>query len=222
MANRHKHNFFYTNGLSLVLLALALASIIGQIATGFNEYNQFLNEHHQPKITIGAYLCSAHFIEATFENWESEFFQMALFVILTIFLRQKGSSESKDLDKPEDVDKPVIARANSPWAVKKGGIALAIYQHSLSIALILLFFISFGMHWYGSWKDYNLEQALKNKPGGSCLSYLANTKFWFESFQNWQSEFFSVFALIFLSIFLRQKGSPQSKMVAAPHSETGE
>jgi hypothetical protein len=148
---------------------------------------------------------------------------MALFVVLTIFLFQKGSSESKDPDSEEEVDRePSAGTKDAPWPVKQGGLILGLYKNSLSIVLFLLFFLSFLAHWYGSLKDYNEEQALKGEALESAMQYLSNSRFWFESFQNWQSEFLSVFAIVVLSVFLRQKGSPQSKPVDAPNSETGE
>lgn len=216
-----KNTFIYRNSLSLVLFILFAFSILGQVITGMEEHNQYLAEHGAAPLKLNEYLVSGHFIQATFENWESEFFQMALFVILTIFLRQQGSSESKKLDGEEEVDKEPKAKPGSPWPVRSGGWILAIYKHSLSIMLIVLFILSFVAHWYGSWKDYKTEEQLMGKVPDSFLMYLSDSKLWFESFQNWQSEFFSVFALVVLSIFLRQKGSPQSKPVDAPNKETG-
>ncbi|MNL37813.1 hypothetical protein D3C87_1599820 [compost metagenome] len=148
---------------------------------------------------------------------------MALFVVFTIFLMQKGSSESKDLDKDEEVDRePSPTRKDAPWPVKKGGLILSLYKHSLTIALFLLFVISFILHFYGSLKDENEQLTLKGLPLESVSDYIGDSRFWFESFQNWQSEFLSVFAIVMLSIYLRQIGSPQSKPVDAPHMETGE
>jgi hypothetical protein len=211
------------NSLSLVFLLLFLFSIIGQIITGLKEHNQEMQDEGGQQVTMSHYLTSGHFLQATFENWESEFFQMALFVIFTMFLYQKGSSESKDPEKEEEVDKePDPNKKDAPWPVKTGGVVLAIYKHSLCYALSLLFILSFLAHWYGSLKDYNEEQLLKGMPTEKAMQYLGNTRFWFESFQNWQSEFLSVFAIVILSIFLREKGSPQSKPVDAANSETGE
>jgi len=192
-----------------------------QTFTGWNEYNAELAEHKQA-ISLSGYLTTGHFLQSTFENWESEFLQMALFVILTIFLRQKGSSESKGFDGPEDVDKEPRKKKDAPWAVQKGGLILQLYKHSLSIVLFLLFVVSFFLHWYGSLKYYNTEQILKGLPTTHAIPYLTKSRFWFESFQNWQSEFLSIVAIVVLSIFLRQKGSPQSKPVDAPDSQTGE
>ena len=172
---------------------------------------------------MGQYITSGHFLQSTFENWESEFLQMALFLIFTMFLYQKGSSESKDPDKEEEVDRePNPRRKHVPWPVKKGGIILAVYKHSLCYAFTLLFLLSFLLHWYGSLKDYNEEQILNNKPTETAIQYLSNSRLWFESFQNWESEFLSVFAIVVLSVFLREQGSPQSKPVDAPDSQTGE
>ncbi len=139
-----------------------------------------------------------------------------------MFLFQRGSADSKDPDKLEDVDKePNPKKKDAPWPVKKGGLAMAIYQHSLCYTFSLLFIISFVLHWLGSLKDYNDEQVLKHLPTETATRYLANSRFWFESFQNWQSEFLSLFAMVVVSIFLRERGSPQSKPVDAPHAQTG-
>lgn len=210
------------NSLSLVFLLLFVVSLVGQMITGLKEHNQELSEEGGQPIGMMKYLVSGHFLQSTFENWESEFLQMALFVILSMFLYQKGSSESKDPDKEEEVDRePDPGKKDAPYPVKKGGLLLGVYKHSLCYALTLLFILSFISHWYGSLKDYNEEQAFKSLPPETAIQYLSNSRFWFESFQNWQSEFLSVFAIVVLSIFLREKNSPQSKPVDAPHSETG-
>ncbi len=222
MKTKIKESFFKSNGLSIVFVVITVLALSGQAITGWHEYNDFLSDHDKPEVSIWAYFSSGHFIQATFENWESEFFQMGLFVWFTVFLKQKGSSESKKFDGTDAVDKEPKNHKDAPWAVKKGGIILSIYKHSLTIALFLLFFISFILHWYGSNKDFNEIQTIEGKDTESMLTYLSNSRLWFESFQNWQSEFLSVFAIIFLSIYLREFGSPQSKPVDAPHSETGE
>ena len=213
---------FRNNGLSIVFFLLFLISILGQAITGLKQHNEEMLEEGGQQLHMGQYLRSGHFLQATFENWESEFLQMALFVILTMFLYQKGSSESKDPDKKEEVDRePNPKRRDAPWPVRKGGLILKIYSHSLCYALGLIFLLSFLLHWYGSLKDYNEEQLLKGHPTETAWQYLGNSRLWFESFQNWESEFLSVLAIVMLSIFLRQKGSPQSKPVDAPYAETG-
>jgi Ca2+/Na+ antiporter len=210
------------NSLSLVFFLLFIISLIGQIFTGLKEHNQEMLDEGGQAVGLVTYLTSGHFLQSTFENWESEFLQMALYVILSMFLYQKGSSESKDPDKEEEVDRePNPKRKDAPWPVKKGGFILSIYKHSLCYVLFLFFVLSFLLHWYGSLKDHNEELLLKGQTTETALQYLSNSRFWFESFQNWQSEFLSVFAIVVLSIFLREQGSPQSKPVDAPHSETG-
>lgn len=216
-----KHSFFYKNGLSIVVLALMFISLFGQFVTGWHVRNDVLQEEGKTKETLSAYVHSGHFIQATFENWESEFLQMALYVVLTVHLRQVGSSESKKLDEEEEVDREPQAHPDAPWPVKKGGIWLKLYKNSLSIVLVLLFIASFAAHFYGSLKSHNEEQADKNLPPDDWQHYILQARFWFESFQNWQSEFLSVATIVILSIWLRQKGSPESKPVDAPYHETG-
>lgn len=214
--------FIDRNSLSLVFLLLFFIAFAGQIFFGIKEYNKDLTELGGSAVSLGQYFSSGHFFEATFENWESEFLQMALLVWLTIFLRQQGSSESKKLEGKEDVDRePDSSKIDAPWPVKKGGFYLIVYKNSLTLTLFLLFLFSFILHVYGSLKDANTENILKRKPLETVGSYLVDSRLWFESFQNWQSEFLSIFAIIVLSIFLRQHKSPQSKPVDAPTSETG-
>ncbi|HEX2607590.1 MAG TPA: DUF6766 family protein [Flavisolibacter sp.] len=211
------------NSLSLIFLLLFLFSMAGQVFNGLKEHNQEMKEQGGKQVTLGEYFSTGHFFQSTFENWESEFLQMALFVVGTIFLYQKGSSESKDPDKKEEVDRePDPKRKNAPWPVKQGGLMRSFYSHSLSLSLFALFLASFLLHWYGSMKDFNEEQVLKHLPKETAWQYLGNARLWFESFQNWQSEFLSVFAIVILSVYLREKGSAQSKPVDAPFSETGD
>ena len=150
-----KFSFFKRNGLLLVFLALMILALVGQALTGWNENNQERQEKNLPPLAFAQYLQSGHFIQATFENWESEFLQMGLYVFLTAFLYQQGSAESKSLDNPEEVDQPPVAKKDSPWPVKKGGIILKIYSNSLSIAFTLCFAFSFLAHAYGTMKDIN-------------------------------------------------------------------
>ena len=213
---------FRNNGLPIVFFVFFVITMIFQAYMGRKEYNEEMKELGGMEVSYNEYIRTGHFIESTFENWESEFLQMGLFIWLSMFLYQKGSSESKDPDKEEEVDRePNPRRKNAPWPVKKGGLILGIYKHSLCYAFTALFLSSFILHWYGSMKDYNEEQVLKGKPTETAVQYLGNSRLWFESFQNWQSEFLSVFSLVLLSVYLREKGSPQSKPVDAPHMETG-
>ncbi|HYG81329.1 MAG TPA: DUF6766 family protein [Pyrinomonadaceae bacterium] len=213
------------NGLSIVLfVCFFLTILVGQSITGHREYNSDRVEHNQAPIGYGEYLASGHFLEATMENWESEFFQMGWYVLLTVFLFQKGSSESKKLDEKEPVDRDPRKSKNkkdAPWPVRKGGFVLKLYENSLTLAFFLLFLLSFFLHALGGARVYNEEQAQHGGELVSTWQYMGTSRFWFESFQNWQSEFLAIFAMVVLSIWLRQKGSPESKPVDAPHSQTG-
>jgi hypothetical protein len=218
-----KNGFVYKNSLSIVFTIIFLITIVGQALTGWKEYNQEREQDHYPPVELTTYLGSGHFMQATFENWESEFLQMYLFVVLTVFLRQVGSSESKKINGEEEVDRePNPRRKNAPAAVKRGGWVLAFYRYSLSYVLLLLFLISFYFHFLGSYRDNNEELTRKGLPTDTVLQYFGEPRFWFESFQNYQSEFLSIVAIVLLSIYLRHQGSPQSKPVDAPHMETGE
>jgi Domain of unknown function (DUF6766) len=212
----------YENGLSIVLFGCFLALLIGQSLTGHQEYNEDLKEHGQHGVTFTQYLRSDHFLEATMENWESEFLQMFAYVLFTVFLYQKGSAESKKLDEAEPVDRqPDPSRHDAPWPVRKGRIILKLYQNSLSLAFLALFLLSFFLHAIGGTGLYNKEQTQHGKAAISILEYLSTSRFWFEAFQNWQSEFLAIGSMVVLSIFLRQKGSPESKPVDSPHTKTG-
>jgi hypothetical protein len=212
------------NGLSIVLLGVFFAILVGQSIVGHLEHNDDQKEHGQPTISYVAYLGSTHFLEATMENWESEFLQMFVYVVLTIFMFQKGSSESKDPDEEEAVDRdPAKSRhkKNAPWPVRRGGFVLKLYENSLSLAFLLLFLLSFFLHAVGGKGVYNQDQIVHGGQQVSVLGYMETSRFWFESLQNWQSEFLAMGCMVVFSIWLRQKGSPESKPVDAPHNQTG-
>jgi hypothetical protein len=215
---------FRENGLSIVLVLLFLIFWVGQSIAGHREHNSDQREHGQQEVSFGSYLRSAHFWEATAENWESEFFQMFGYVILTAMLYQKGSAESKKLDEPEPVDREPRAsrrKKDVPWPVRRGGLVLKLYEYSLSLAFLLLFLISILLHAVSGAAEYNEEQSGHGQLSSlSVLQYAGTSRFWFESLQNWQSEFLALASMVVLSIFLRQRGSPESKPVDSPHHET--
>jgi hypothetical protein len=216
--------WFLDRSLTLVLLGLFVSSLAGQFAAGWYVFNQDQVEHGAAAVAWSAYMATGHPWEALFENWESEFLQMAVFVTFTAFLYQKGSPESRRRGAIELVDanpRDFASRDDAPWPVRRGGWILALYEQSLGLALTLLFVASWIGHAVGGWIDYRAEQALHASPDPPLLEYLVSSRFWFESFQNWQSEFLSVAAMVWLAVYLRQRGSPESKPVHAPHSETG-
>lgn len=213
------------NGLTIILVAFFLAAVGGQMAAGVRSYNADQRAHGEPTVTLGAYVRTGHFAESVFENWESEFLQMAVLVVLTTSLRQKGAPDSKKLREREPVDgdpRRATHAPGAPWPVRRGGWVLFLYERSLGLALALLFLLSFALHAYGGAREYTAEQLAHGEAGTTMLGYLGTARFWFESLQNWQSEFLSVAVLTLLSIVLRQRGSPQSKPVASPHALTGQ
>lgn len=200
-------SFFRNNGLTIVLLGASVATIIPMTLTGFLVFAEQAARHHAAGVTFLQYLSSGHFLSALFENWESEFLQMSAYVCLTAYFFQRGSAESKDPDALSD--KRQRDRAHP------------LYAYSLGIVLATLFLASFALHLVFSARAAG-EDALRH--GGlpvRILEHVGDAEFWFESFQNWQSEFLSTMVLVVLSIFLRYRGSPESKPVNAPNSQTG-
>lgn len=216
--------FWKNNSLSIVLIGLFLFSLIGFMVSGYNENNDEKQDRNEPTVSFGEYLTSGDFIEPLFVNWESEFLQQFMYVVLTIFLFQKGSSESKKIDEPDPVDEdPARHRAdpNAPAPVRKGGFVLTLYKNSLTLVFLGLFLITVVLHAWGGVSSYNEQQVMHGHPTITFFQFFATARFWSQSFQNWQSEFMSVFAIVTLGIFLRQQGSPESKPVHASNEETG-
>ena len=206
-------------------LVLFLLFLVGLLLTGHAQENAELADHGQPSQSLGQYLVSSSFGEAVFENWESEFLQMGMYVLLTAYLVQKGSAESRPLDDaaPQDED-PRNHRTDpeAPWPVRHGSAALLkLYENSLAIAFGLVFLLSFWLHAVTGAAAYSEQQELHGAEAVNTWGYLQTSQFWYESFQNWQSEFLAVAAIVGGSIYLRQRRSAQSKPVHAPHSETG-
>lgn len=215
---------WHDHGLSIVLVTLFVVTMAGQVWTGWLVYNEDRQDHGGQPVMLTSYLGSGHFGEATFENFESEFLQMSFYVVLTAFLYQKGSSESKrpDVIEPVDLDPAESPKkADAPWPVRRGGFVLRVYENSLSLAFAVLFVLSFAFHARTGLVNYNEEQIEHGAAPVTLGQYLASSQFWFESFQNWQSEFLSLAAMVTFTIFLRQRGSPESKPVDAPTWETG-
>ncbi len=216
--------FVRDNGLTIVLVAATIGTLVGMTVSGLSVYNEELAEHRLPATTFASYIASGHFLSALFENWESEFLQMSAYVVLTAFLFQRGSAESKAPDQIEEHDlEPAdqIGRPGTPKSVWAGGLGRTLYAHSLGIALLTLFLLSFTLHLLESARAATLDAQRHGMPIPSIWEHAASAQFWFESFQNWQSEFLSTAVLVVLSIFLRFRGSPESKPVVAPHTQTG-
>jgi hypothetical protein len=221
---RPARGFWRNNGLSIVLLSLFALLLAGQLLVGWVDHNHELADHGLPPAGLMDYASSGDFLEITAENWESEFLQMFAYVVFTVFLFQRGSSESKSPDEPAEVDEDPRLHLGDPRApapVRRGGWVLRLYQHSLSLAFLLLFLGSFTLHALGGHAAFNAEQLMHGRPPVPLEDYLTGARFWLESLQNWQSEFLAIGSMVVLSIYLRQRGSPESKPVAAPHADTG-
>ena len=210
--------------LTLVLMVMFVVFLVAQMLTGHAEYNETRKEHHEAPVALADYLATGHPWEALFENWESEFLQMAVFVLLTTVLIQKGSPESRrpgarelvDVDPRDFADNP-----DAPWPVRRGGWVLLVYENSLGLAFVVLFLLSLVGHALGGYAVYASEQSLHQQPPPTLSDFLVSSEFWFQSFQNWQSEFLAIASMVWLAVYLRQRWSPESKPVHAPHDETG-
>jgi hypothetical protein len=212
------------NSLSLAMFGLFVLFLVGHSVAGYYDYNDDQHAHQQSLLSYTAYLTSGHFWATVFENWESEFLQMAAYVLFTVFLFQRGSAESKDPDAVDEVDEDPRHHQHHPQApgpVRRGGLALTLYAHSLSTALFVLFALSFLGHAASGTHHYTHEQRAHGQAPVSMRQYVGTSRFWFESFQKWQREFFAMGALAVLSIWLRERGSPESKPVHHSHTATG-
>lgn len=207
------------NGLTIVLLVMFSAFLVGQSLTGWHEQMRAAELHGKTIPTLGQYVGSGEFLEATMENWESEFLQMFVYVLFTTFLYQKGSAESKD----PDALAPDAALHPSPKSHATGSSSVRtwLYENSLSLVFLSLFVLAFALHLIGGASAYNEDLRAHGLSQVTTLQYLGSARFWFESLQNWQSEFLAIAAMVVFSIFLRQRGSPESKPIDALNSQTG-
>jgi hypothetical protein len=218
--------FLKNNSLSLFFLALFLAALMGQAFAGHAAVNEDALRHGDPTMSMGRYVLSSEFGGAVLENWQSEYLQFTLFILTTVWLLQRGSPESKPLHKAgreSDKDQKVgeHARADSPRWAKVAGVRRALYENSLLIVMAGI--------WVGSWfgqsvtglSQYNTERLDHHQLPVSWLDYLGRADFWERTLENWQSEFLAVGSMAILAVYLRQRGSPESKPVGSPHEATG-
>ena len=217
--------FLRENSLSLFFLALFLIALFGQSIAGFHLYNEDAMEHREPTIGYFRYLLTSDFGADTLENWQSEWLQFWLFALATVWLVQRGSAESKkpgeaglEDDKQQRVGR--FAPQNAPRWAKVEDWRLSLYSHSFTIVMGLIFLATWLGQSFTSWTVYNDEQTAHDESAISWLSYLGSADFWERSLQNWQSEFLAVGTMVVFTIYLRERGSPESKPVGAPHEET--
>jgi len=212
------------HGLLLANAGLFVVFFAGMVLAGVHAYNGDQQAHGQSAVSLWGYLHTGDFVEATFENWESEFLQMGMYVVLTAYMFQRGSSESKPLDEPAPQDedpRDADKRGNVPWPVRRGGLVLSLYENSLAALFFVLFAASIALHAVGGARAYSADQVAHGKAPVSTWGFVRTAEFWFESFQNWQSEFLAVAVIVGASVYLRQRGSAESKPVAEPHHVTG-
>jgi hypothetical protein len=218
--------FLKHNSLSIFFLALFLGAVFFQAVAGQADFNEDQDRHGNPHVSFGRYVLSSQFGTAVLENWQSEYLQFTLFLLTTVWLLQRGSPESKELDKAgrESDEQQQVGRHASPgspaWA-RVDGIRRSLYENSLLIVMATI--------WIGSWfaqsvtgvSEYNTERLDHHELPVSWLDYLGRPDFWEKTLQNWQSEFLAVGSMAILAVYLRQRGSPESKPVGAPHETTG-
>jgi hypothetical protein len=217
--------FLVENGLSIFFLGLFLVTLVGQAVAGHQVFNEEREVHHGSPVSFVHYLATSHFAQAVTENWQSEYLQFVLFILATVWFVQRGSPESKELDMAgteSDRDQLVgrHARPDSPLWARVGGLRTAIYSHSLVLLMLLLFFGSWVGQSINGLIEYNQEQHSLEQDGVSWLTYLTRPDFWESTLQNWQSEFLAVGSMAIFAVYLRERGSPESKPVGAPHDAT--
>jgi hypothetical protein len=218
--------FFRVNSLSLFFLALFLASVTAQSIAGLHDHNEEQSAHDADEIGWWRYVRSSAFGVAVLENWQSEWLQFLFFVLATVWLLQEGSPESKQLDQAgleSDEMQKVGSRAErrSPRWARVGGWRTRLYENSLVIAFGTIFLASWFAQSVTGWTEYNDENEQHREPTVSWATYLTRPDFWERTLQNWQSEFLAVGTMAVFAIYLRQRGSPESKPVGARHDETG-
>jgi hypothetical protein len=218
--------FVRENSLSLAFGLLFLGTLLGQAFAGWQQFNDAQLAEHLDPLTWAGYVTSSNFAVDVAENWQSEFLQFWLYLTATVWLVQKGSPESKELGKAgleSDKDQRVgyAASKDSPAWAKTGGWRTRVYSSSLAIVMGTIFLLSWLVQSVAGWAAFNETRLQQLQDPLSWGTYLTNADFWARSLQNWQSEFLAVGTLAVLSIYLRQRGSSQSKPVGEPHHATG-
>jgi hypothetical protein len=219
--------FLRNNSLSLVFGALFLGSLVGQALAGVAEFNDQRVANGLAEITLGRYLTSSSFAVDVMENWQSEYLQFFLYVFATVWLVQRGSAESKEAHQigPESDEEQQVgehARPDSPPWVRAGGWRPTVFSRSLGLVMGTIFLLTWAAMSVAGWATYNAEQLTDHEDPVSWPGYLAHPDFWSRTFQNWQSEMLAVGSMAIFAVYLRQRGSPESKPVGATHDHTGQ
>jgi hypothetical protein len=214
------------NSLSLFFLTLFLVTVVAQSVVGHRAYNAEQVAHDSEAISYVRYLYSSHFGQAVMENWQSEWLQFILFTLATVWFVQRGSAESKPVEQAglESDEAQLVgahAQSRSPAWARARGWRTAVYQNSFILAMLLIFIGSWLAQSLTAANEYNAEQREQGQPAVAWSTYLVRADFWERTLQNWQSEFLAVGTMAVFTIYLRQRGSPESKPVGAPHDATG-
>jgi hypothetical protein len=218
--------FLRENSLSGFFLVIFLAALTGQAFVGHGLFNEDQLLHHGDPVSLGRYLTSSEFAVDVAENWQSEYLQFTLYILGTVWLLQRGSPESKPpgeagtgTDEEQKLGRH--ATANSPKWAKVGGWRTALYSNSLLVVMGSLWLGSWFAQSVAGWSAYNADRLDHQAATVDWIGYLGTNEFWDRTLQNWQSEFLAVGSMAILSVYLRQRGSPESKPVGAPHEATG-
>lgn len=217
-------SFFF---FGILLLSLAFQAIVGHdLYNDEEESHAALNGEEPQLVSLGRYVFTSHFGRSVMENWQSEYLQFTLFIVATVWLLQRGSPESKELDRAgtESDERQKVggyAQQNSPAWAKARGLRLWLLSNSLLLVMGLVFALSWFAQSVTGWSEFNVNAAEHGEATASWLGYVGSSNFWFDTLQNWQSEFLAVGSMAVLSIYLRQRGSPESKPVGSPHTATG-
>jgi hypothetical protein len=217
--------FFSLNSLSVVFLTIFLATVAAQAIAGRDKFNDDAQAHHEKPISLGRYVTSSSFGQAVMENWQSEFLQFSLYIFGTVYLIQKGSPESKRPgEEGTGTDEEQLvgehAKPDSPKWARVSGTRRWVFEHSLILLMTAIFFGTWFADSACGWSTYDSDQITHHQPKVSYVGYLGTADFWESSLQNWQSEFLAIGSMAIFSVYLRQRGSPESKPVGAPHEET--
>ncbi|AUI50512.1 DUF6766 family protein [Arthrobacter crystallopoietes] len=221
-----KHNPFITNGLSIGFGLLFLFSLVGQAFSGLAYYNEQQVSSNLDEIGLLQYVTSSSFVADVAENWQSEYLQFTLLIVLAVWLVQKGSPESKEIEKRgQQSDKEQLvgqfAKPDSPKWAKAGGWRTAVFSNSLGLVMGAIFVASWLVQSVAGFSAYAENQLANLQDPGTWTEYLGSPEFWNRTLQNWQSEFLAVWSMVILSVYLRQRASPESKAVGMPHDKTG-
>ncbi|MDN3310378.1 hypothetical protein QWJ90_05510 [Microbacterium oryzae] len=217
--------FIRDNALSLLFLGIFLATLVAQAFVGHADNNEELLRHGRPEVSLGEFVTSSAFVVDVAENWQSEFLQFFVFILATVWLVQRGSPESKQPDdegRGDDEDQLAgrYARPDSPRWARASGWRRSLYGNSLLIWMGAIFALSWFAQSLAGLVVANDEAAHHGEAPQTWLDYVASPEFWNRTLQNWQSEFLAVGCMIAFSIYLRQRGSAESKPLGLPHSET--